>query len=77
MFFNSVLQLIFSIFRNNSYISPFNSSTEGALLKCFFFQTAQNACNSKEVDAFNYNYILDETLSSNPIHYIETAYGSS
>ena len=30
-FFNSVLQLIFSIFRNNSYTSPFNSSTEGTL----------------------------------------------
>ena len=23
---------------------------------------------------FNFNYILDETLSTNPIHYIETAY---
>ena len=23
----------------------------------------------------NFNYILDETLSTNPIHYIETAYG--
>ena len=30
-FFNSVLQLIFSIFRNNNYTSPFNSSTEGTL----------------------------------------------
>ena len=25
----------------------------------------------------NYNYILDETLSTNPIHYIEAAYGTS
>ena len=23
---------------------------------------------------FNFNYILDETLSTNPIHYIETAH---
>ena len=30
-FFNYVLQLIFSIFRNNSYTSPFNSSMEGTL----------------------------------------------
>ena len=49
-FFYSVLQLIFSIFRNNSYTSPFNSSTEGIILKCML-QTAHNACNSKDVDA--------------------------
>ena len=49
MIFNFVLQLIFSIFRNNSYTSPFNSSTEGTLLKCML-QTAHNACNSKDVD---------------------------
>ena len=30
-FLNSVLQLIFSIFRNISYTSPFNSSMEGAI----------------------------------------------
>ena len=53
-FFNYVLQLIFSIVRNNSYISPFNSSTEGTLLKCML-QTAHNACNSKDVDALFYN----------------------
>ena len=52
-FFNSVLQLIFSIFRNNSYTSPFNSSTEGTLLKCML-QTAHNACNSKDVDALKF-----------------------
>ena len=33
-FFNSVFQLIFSIFRKYSYTSPLNSSTEGTLLKC-------------------------------------------
>ena len=33
--FNYVLQLIFSIFRNNTYTSPFNYSTEGTLFKMF------------------------------------------
>ena len=56
MFFNSVLQLIFSIFRNNSYTSPFNSSTEGTLLKCML-QTAHNACNSKDVDALKFQLV--------------------
>ena len=55
-FFNSVLQLIFSIFRNNSYTSPFNSSTEGTLLKCLL-QTAHNACNSKDVDALKFQLV--------------------
>ena len=56
-FLNSVLQLIFSIFRNNSYTSPFNSSTEGTLLKCMF-QTAHNACNPKDVvDALKFQLI--------------------
>ena len=49
-FFNSVLQLIFSIFRNNSYTSPFNYSTEGTLLECLF-HTAHNARHSRDVDA--------------------------
>ena len=56
MFFNSVLQLIFSIFRNNSNTSPFNSSTEGTLLKCML-QTAHNACNSKDVDALKFQFV--------------------
>ena len=55
-FLNSVLQLIFSIFRNNSYTSPFNSSTDGTLLKCLL-QTAHNACNSKDVDALKFQLI--------------------
>ena len=55
-FFNSVLQLIFSIFRNNSYTSPFNSSTEGTLLKCML-QTAHNAYNSKDVDALKFQLV--------------------
>ena len=38
-------QLIFSIFRNNSYTSAFNSSTEGTLFKCFF-HTAHDARHS-------------------------------
>ena len=37
VFKNSILQLIFSIFRNDSDTSPYNSSTEGTLLKCLFF----------------------------------------
>ena len=55
-FFHSVLQLIFSIFRNDSYTSPFNSSTEGTLLKCML-QTAHNACNSKDVDALKFQLV--------------------
>ena len=55
-FFNSVVQLIFSIFRNNSYTSLFNSSTEGTLLKCML-QTAHNACNSKDVDALIFQLV--------------------
>ena len=55
-FLNSVLQLIFSIFRNDSYTSPFNTSTEGTLLKCLL-QTAHNACNSKDVDALKFQLV--------------------
>ena len=55
-FFNSVLQLIFSIFRNNRYTSPFNSSTEGTLLKCML-QTVHSACNSKDVDALKFQLV--------------------
>ena len=55
-FFNSVLHVIFSIFRNSSYTSPFNSSTEGTLLKCML-QTAHNACNSKDVDALKFQLV--------------------
>ena len=58
-FFNSVLQLIFSIFWNNSYTSPFNSSTEGTLLKCML-QTAHNACNSKDVDALKFQLVRQD-----------------
>ena len=55
-FLYSVLQSIFSIFRNNSYTSPFNSSTEGTLLK-YMLQTAHNACNSKDVDALKFQLV--------------------
>ena len=58
---NSVLQLIFSIFRNNSYTSPFNSTTEGTLLKCML-QTAHNACNSKDVDALKFQIVRHDIL---------------
>ena len=60
-FFNSDLQLIFSIFRNNSYTSPFNSSTEGTLLKCLF-QTVHNAHNSKDVDALKFQLVHHNTF---------------
>ena len=60
-FFNSVLQLIFSIFRNNSYTSPFNSSTDGTLLKCLF-HTAHNARYSKVVDALEFQLIRHDTF---------------
>ena len=59
-FFNSVLQLIFSIFRNNSYTSPFNSSTEGTLL--IFFHTAHNARHSKDVDALEFQLVSHDTF---------------
>ena len=61
VFFNSVLQLIFSIFRNNSYTSLFNSSTEGTPLKCLF-QTAHNACNSKDEDALKFQLVHHDTF---------------
>ena len=48
--------MIFSIFRNNSYTTPINSSTGGNLLKCIF-QTAHNACNSKDVDALKFQLV--------------------
>ena len=52
--FDSVLQLIFSIFfRNDSYTSPLNCSVECTLLK-YILKTAHNACNSKDVDALTY-----------------------
>ena len=60
-FLNSVLQLIFSVFRNNSYTSPFNSSTEVTLLKCLF-HTAHNACNSKDVDALKFQLVHHDTF---------------
>ena len=61
MIFNSVLQVIFSIFRNNSYTSPFNPRTEGTLLKCLF-QTAHNARNSKDVDALKFQLVHHDTF---------------
>ena len=61
MFFNSVLQLIFSIFRNNSYTYPFNSSTEGTLLKCLF-HTAHNARHSEDVDALKFQLVRHDAL---------------
>ena len=60
-FFNSVLQLIFSIFRNNSYTSSFNSSTEGTLLKCLF-HTAHNARHCKDVDALKFQLVRHDTF---------------
>ena len=63
MFFNSVLQLIFSIFRNNSYTSPFNSSMEGPLLKCLF-HTAHNARHSKDVDALKFQLVRHDTFDN-------------
>ena len=56
VFFNSVLQLIFSIFRNFSFTSPFNSRTEGATLKCFL-ETAHNAYNSNDVHVLNFQLV--------------------
>ena len=65
-FFNSVFQLIFSIFRNNSYTSLFNSSTEGTLLKCML-QTAHNACNSKDVDALKFQLVRHDIFYNGQI----------
>ena len=57
-FFNSVLQLIFSIFRNNSYTSPFYSTTEGTR----FFHTAHNARHSRDVDALKFQLVRHDTF---------------
>ena len=56
MFSNSALQLIYSIFRNNSHTSPFNSSTEGTFFKCRF-HTAYNARHTKDVDALKFQLV--------------------
>ena len=66
MLLNSVLQLIFSHFRNNSYTSLFNSSTESTLLKCLL-QTAHNACNSKDVRALKFQLVHHDTLYNGQI----------
>ena len=60
-FFNSVFQLIFSIFRNNSYTSLFDSSTDGTLLKCLF-HTAHNARHSKDVDALKFQIVRHDVF---------------
>ena len=60
-FLNSVLQLIFLIFRNNSYTSPFNSGTEGTSLKCLL-QTAHIVCSSKDVDALKFQLVHHDTF---------------
>ena len=60
-FLNSVLQLIFSIFRNNSYTSPFNSSSEGTLLTCIF-HTAHSARNSKDMDALKFQLVRHDAF---------------
>ena len=60
-FLNSVLQLIFSIFRNKSDTSPYNSNTEGTLLKCLF-HTAHNARNSKDVDALKFQLVRHDAF---------------
>ena len=52
---------MFSNFRNNSYTSPFNSSTEGALLKCIF-HTAHNIRHSKDVDALKFQLIRHDAF---------------
>ena len=59
-FLNSVLQLMFSMFRNNSYTSPFNYSTEGTLIKCIF-HAAHNA-KSKDVDAVKFQLVRHDTF---------------
>ena len=62
-FLNYVLQLIFSIFRNNSYTSPFNYSTEGTVLRCIF-HTAHNdnAHNSKDGAALKFQLVRQNTF---------------
>ena len=49
------------IFRNNSYTFPFNSITEGPLLKCLF-HTAHNARHSKDVDALKFQLVRHDTF---------------
>ena len=52
---------MFSIFLNNSYTSPFNSSTEGTLLKCLF-HTAHNARHSEDVDALKFQLVCHDSF---------------
>ena len=65
-FLDSVLQLIFSILRNTSYTYPFNSGTEGALLKCIL-ETAHYTCNSKDVDALKFQLVHHDTFYNGQI----------
>ena len=58
---NHAPQLIFSILRNTSYTSPFNSNTDDALLKCLL-EIAHNACNSKEIDALKVQLVHHDTF---------------
>ena len=52
-YMNSVIQLLFSIFRTISHNVQFNSSTEVSLLK-YIFDTAHNASSSTDVDALKF-----------------------
>ena len=59
LFFYSVLQLILSIF--GIIVTPFYSSTEGSPLKCLF-QSADNARNSKDVNALKFQLVHHDTF---------------
>ena len=60
-FFKFCHSVNLSNFRNNSNTPPFNSSTEGTLLRCLL-QTAHNACNSKDVDAPKFKWVRHNTF---------------
>ena len=53
---NSVIQLLFSIFRTICHNFKFNSSTEGSLSK-FLFDTAHIASSSTDVDALKFRLV--------------------
>ena len=70
-YLNSVLQLIFFIFRKTSYTSPFNSSTDGVLLKCFL-KTAHTAWSSKDVDTLKFRFVHHDSFYNGQIQQVSS-----
>ena len=65
-FLNSILQALFPILRNIRFEFQFTSGIEGVLLKCLF-ETAQNACKSRDVDALKFRLIKYDSFYNGQI----------